>query len=244
MDRPRDAGSFPDHGSGRRRVGFAPGAHATRAAQKDTPFDLDREHVMKNLMLSALVAGAMLAGSDLSAQSKTNGFLLNAHLVGSAIAGTADDADQVDAGGGLGFQLGYGFNDRIALYIGFDGASVTSDDDDTNTSTDYTLGTGELGLRVTFGNEGQRWRPYLNAALTGVVSQDQEDDFDASVSGAGTTLGGGVQYFFSRSLAVDGALNLTSGSYTRAELDGDSEDLPLGVGFNHTRLQLGVTWHP
>ena len=55
-----------------------------------------------------------------------------------------------------------------------------------------------------------------------------------SVGIGGITLGGGVEYFFTRSLALDAALNVTTGSFTTFEVNVEEEDLDAGV-----RLFLG-----
>lgn len=203
---------------------------------------------MRTIGLSALVAGAMLFAGNLHAQSRTGGLMLNAHLTGNALRGTGDLA-VTESGGGLGLAVGYGFNDRIAVYVNLDAAALEYDEDVPADDQEYGLVTADLGLRVSFGGEWSKLRPFLNAAFTGVAAaeeyEEQGEDVDQVTSGGGLTVGGGLQYFFSPSLALDVGLQATHGAFTHVSVDGDdAEEFDLGVAFTTSRLQLGLTWHP
>lgn len=199
----------------------------------------------RNIVLSALVAGAALTAGSLGAQSSTSGFMLNAHLAGTSIGGTVEDAES-ESGGGIGLAVGYGFNERVTLLLNVDAARMEYEDgeDEDLDDGEYDLATADLALRFSFGGTAQKLRPYVTTGFTGVVMGDEGDGLELSTSGGGITLGGGLEYFLTPSLALDAALNVTTGSFTTVELDGDEEDLDAGIGFNHGRLQLGVTWHP
>lgn len=199
--------------------------------------------------LSALVAGALLSAGNLGAQlSDNSGFMLNVHLAGNAITPIGADAE-AETGGGLGLALGYGFNDRIILYFNVDAAAIEYDEDVTDAPDDtYDLVTGDLGVRVNFGNPGLKLRPYINAAFTGVAIGEQYElvgeDVDQIVSGGGVTIGGGLQYFFSPSLALDLGLQATQGALTQVSIDDEEEEFDQGAAFTSSRVQLGLTWHP
>ena len=199
----------------------------------------------RSILLTGLVAAALLSADGARAQSSNRGFMLNAHLTGAAVAGTTDDAE-VQSGRGLGVALGYGFTDRTMLYLNLDGGFIEYEQGDLPLPDDgrFDFGTVDLALRMSFGNEFQKLRPFLDTGLTGLVLSDEVLESESTISGAGLTLGGGVQYFFSRSLALDATFNFTTGSFTTYELDGDEIDLDEGVGFNHSRLLVGVSWHP
>jgi outer membrane protein W len=210
-----------------------------------TKFSLDDTTVNKKLIFSALVAGAALTSTDLSAQlSKNAGFMLNGHLQGASISVEDDDAE-IGFGGGI--TAGYNFNERLGLYLTLATASIKPDGEEESLG----LGQVDLGLRYTFGSTASKLRPYLNAALSGValVEQDVEREEgevgDLSLSGGALTLGGGVQYFFSRSLALDVALQGSAGNFSTLSFDGDDVELE-GEQFDltATRLQVGLTWHP
>jgi opacity protein-like surface antigen len=208
--------------------------------------------VKRTLGLCALVAGALLSAGGLAAQSDNSGFMLNLHLAGNAIQYTGLDADEdPESGGGLGLALGYGFNDRIILFFNVDAATVEYDEEVSGSAEDdtYDALTGDLGVRVNFGNEGMKLRPYINAAFTGVAIMEKGealpgDEVETTLSGGGITIGGGLQYFFSRTLALDVGLQATQGAFTTFTVDNDDEELETGIAFGTSRLQLGVTWHP
>lgn len=199
--------------------------------------------------LSALLAGALLSAGSLSAQSDNSGFMLNAHLTGQALSGTGTES-VTESGGGLGVALGYGFNDRIILFFNLDVASMEYDDEEDFEGEDeeYQLATGDLGVRVNFGNEGMKVRPYINAAFTGVAAVDEfellGDEVQSTVAGGGITIGGGLQYFFSPKLALDLGLQATQGAFTEITVDDEDEEFEEGVAFTTSRVQLGLTWHP
>jgi opacity protein-like surface antigen len=204
--------------------------------------------VKRTIVLSALVAGAMLSAGSLGAQSDNSGFMLNAHLTGNGLTGVGAEAE-TESGGGFGVALGYGFNDRIILYFNLDAAAIEYDEDEVDAPDDsYDLLSGDLGVRVNFGNEGMKLRPYINAAFTGVAAVEEYEFVDEEVeqvlSGGGVTIGGGLQYFFSPSLALDLGLQATAGAFSQVIIDDEDEELDEGLAFTTSRLQLGVTWHP
>lgn len=202
----------------------------------------------RTIGLSALVAGALLSAGSLAAQSDNSGFMANLHLVGTGLSLVGDGAE-MENGGGVGLTLGYGFNERSALYLTVDAAAIEYDEDEDDAAQDaYGTGTVDLGVRMNFGNESLKLRPYVNAALTAfAVVEEFEvagDDVETSLSGGGLTVGGGLQYFFSPKLALDLGLQATQGAFTNVSVDDEDEDLEQGIAFTTSRVQLGLTWHP
>ncbi len=201
----------------------------------------------RTIGLSALVAGAMLSAGTLSAQSDNSGFMLNLHLLGNGVSGVGAEAE-MENGGGLGVALGYGFNDRVALYLNVDGAQIEYDEDLETDEDSYTAVTADLGVRMNFGNEGMKLRPYINAAFSGLVLGEEGElageEIVSTLSGGGLTVGGGLQYFFSQNLALDVGLQATQGAFTDVAVDDEDEELDEGIAYTTSRIQLGVTWHP
>ncbi|HEU0015192.1 MAG TPA: outer membrane beta-barrel protein [Longimicrobium sp.] len=204
---------------------------------------------MKRTLL-LLSAAALAAAAPLDAQlSKNSGFIANLHLNGSSITLTGDD-NETEAGGGLGFLLGYGVNETITIFFNFDAAQAeyADEEDDVGGDGNFTLAHGDLGVRVNFGSTASKARPFLTAAFTGIVEADDGEvggeEVEAQVTGGGLTVGGGVQYFFSRRFALDAGVSLTSGSLTTVTIDDEDEDLPVGFGVTSARVQVGVSWHP
>jgi opacity protein-like surface antigen len=207
--------------------------------------------VKRTTGFGVLVAGALLCAGSLGAQQSDNaGFMLNAHLTGGAIT-PLGEGTEAETGGGLGLALGYGFNDRIILYLNVDGTAVEYDEDVTDSPDDtYSLVHADLGVRMNFGHPGLKLRPYINAAFTGIAAAEEYElageDLDQVISGGGLTVGGGIQYFFSPALALDLGLQATQGAFTRVSIDDEDEELsPDDVtAFTTSRVQLGLTWHP
>jgi opacity protein-like surface antigen len=199
--------------------------------------------VKRTIGLSALVAGALLSAGSLSAQSDNSGFMLNAHLLGNGVSGVGADAE-MENGGGLGVAVGYGFNDRVALYLNIDAAAIEYDEDEGTEDDTYDAVTADLGVRMNFGNEGMKLRPYINAAFSGLALVEEVEEVDATIAGGGLTIGGGLQYFFSPRLALDLGLQATQGAFTQIAVEDEDEELDEGIAFSASRLQLGVTWHP
>lgn len=197
----------------------------------------------RTIGLSALVAGALLSAGSLSAQSDNSGFMLNVHLVGNGISLVGADTE-MENGGGLGVAVGYGFNERITLYLNVDAAAIEYDEDAGVDDDSYDAVTADLGARMNFGNEGMKLRPYINAAFSGLAVVEEIEEVDATLSGGGLTVGGGLQYFFSPRLALDLGLQATQGAFTDASVEDEDEELDAGIAFTTSRVQLGVTWHP
>ena len=202
----------------------------------------------RTLFLPAFLAGAVLSADGLAAQSSNRGFMLNAHLTGQALS-RLGDGQPTDAGGGLGVAVGYGFNERIILLLNVDGVSMERDENGPGAGNEpYDLFTADLGVRVNFGNEGMKTRPYINAAFTGIVQADELATGNANavlvLSGGGLTIGGGVQYFVSPGFALDFAIQATQAAFTDVTVDGVDDELARAEALSGSRVQLGVAWHP
>jgi outer membrane protein W len=205
--------------------------------------------VNKKLIFSALVAGAALTSTSLSAQvSKNAGLMLNVHAQG---AGLAVEDGETETGFGGGITAGYGFSENLGLYLTLDGANMNYGDADEDTDGDtYTLGQLDLGLRYTFGNTASALRPYLNAGVSGVTIVDEievgSEATDIAYTGPAGTFGAGIQYFISPSLAIDGGIQASIGKFTKFKVDGDEVDFDgdEDPSFTATRVQVGLTWHP
>lgn len=202
---------------------------------------------MKKLLLLPLVAGSLLvssaAGAQDAAPSKTTGFLLGAHLNASSLNISPDEGeDETYSGGGLGFTIGYGFSNLLTLYLNVDGAALEDDGDE------FTLGQADLGARFSFGGGARRLVPYLDVALSGISAQDEietgEGDVDIELRGGAFTFGGGLEYFFSPRFALDAGLKISVGSFTEAEIDGETIDDLDDNTATTARINIGVSFRP
>jgi opacity protein-like surface antigen len=201
----------------------------------------------RTLIASALFAGTMLSASNLDAQvSKNSGFLLNLHLAGNSIKWDVEgEESETETGGGLGLGVGYGFGERFALVLNLDAASVSSDEAEAD-DEDLALAHFDIGGRLNFGSTASAIRPYVNVAFSGVAegTTSEDEDENITISGAGFTVGGGLQYFFSPRFALDAALQGSFGEFTKIQVGDESEEFDEDIKFTTARLQLGVSWHP
>ena len=200
---------------------------------------------MNRILVLAALAGAALPADDLRAQRSDNtGFMVGLHAVPIGLAGVGTEAHE-EEGMGLGLTLGYGFNESIALYATVDGGYVEYDPDNPAAiGEDYESVTVDFGARVSFGGDYRRTRPYLNLAFTGVSTSDEAEEGTVITSGAGLTVGGGLQYFYRRRWAFNLGGQLTTGAFESVDAGGDKEELAEGRAFSHVRVHVGVVWHP
>ena len=196
-------------------------------------------------MVLAALGGMLLQAAGLRAQDSDNsGFMVGLHAVPMGIDGVGTEAFE-EQGMGLGLTLGYGFNERIALYTTVDAGYVEYDPDNPAArGEDYESVTVDFGARMNFGGEYGRMRPYINAAFTGVATSDDAEIGTIITSGGGVTVGGGLQYFHRRRWALNAAVQLTSGAFTEVDVNDDREEFTVGDAFIHTRVHLGAVWHP
>lgn len=204
--------------------------------------------IKPGLVLAALTGAALWSGGVRAQQSDNTGLMVGVHATGSALGGTGAEA-VTEAGRGMGFKLGYGFNDRITLYAASDAVVMEYDAGRAPApGAEYDAATYDFGLRVNFSNEWRLMRPYLLAAVTGIVTSEQagtaEEPTETETWGDGLTIGGGVQFFAWRKLAVDIGYQATAGSFTERTVAGEEQAFSRGIALMHHRAQVGVTWHP
>lgn len=194
------------------------------------------------VLSAAAVLGLVLSPCTLEAQttdalrSNPTGFVLGAHLNGTALDG--DDFDEVESGGGVGILVGYGFTRMVTVYLGADAASMDAPDMDDA----YTFGQGDLGVRLHFGGPARAAVFYVDGAFTTWLARYDIAGSDMDATGTGFTLGGGLEYFFSPGFALDVGLKVTSGNFDEVSYEGDTESMDLDA--TSTRFNLGVTWYP
>lgn len=169
--------------------------------------------------------------------------------------------DDDSHGGGAGLGFAWGFSELATLVWSFDLAAMGSD-----FASDYGIGHFDLGVRFTFAGTTRRFKPFANVALTGFgaerdvyfrsITTDRDDHdgrpdvisseggFGQTVAyvGGGITLGGGIQHFFSRKVAMDLALDLTFGEVSHVEFDGII--INRSIESFSSRFNFGIAWYP
>lgn len=200
------------------------------------------------LTLASTLCAALLllfTAADAQAQrhSNTRGFFLNVHLNGTSISYDEErfpNRDNTDSGGGAGLKVGYGISPLVTFYLGLNGSSMQPEGDD---SQSYTLAHVDLGAQFNFGAGRNRAVPYAELALTARQATVTAGPIDLEIRGGGITAGGGLKYFLSPMLALDGGLNFTFGTFTEVEVGAFREDIQ-DIGAVSARLAVGLSWYP
>lgn len=197
-------------------------------------------------ILPGLAMLGLLSATPTGAQeSTTRGFMIGAHLSGASL--TVEDEERNNAGGG-GFVIGYGLNRRFTIFAQVDGAQF--DEQSTgNVEGDWTMGHADLGVRFHFANSLSAWVPYLQAAFgyRAVAVQDPivngTTQEEVEISGPGFTLGGGLDFYFTETVALDVQLLWTGGEFTTLRVNNTSQT-GFDVDARSTRFNVGVVWWP
>jgi hypothetical protein len=182
----------------------------------------------------------LLASNSEAQKSNTKGFLGNIHYNRTSLKG--EDADKSDQGNGVGARLGWGFSPKFTTYLGFEASKLIVGDDNTGDS-DYGLGQFELGLTYNFASSSRALVPYLEVSIASEAIAYSVLGSDVTQAGTGVNFGGGINYFFSRSAALQIGLNITSIDFDDAKVDGDKQP-DSGGKASGGRLMIGFNWYP
>jgi len=204
------------------------------------------------LFCSLLLAGtfatlhAQETGSDESASSAyTKGLFLHGRLGGHSLT---VDGSEVSSGRGIGAKLGYGFSPILTLYLGLDVAGMevanraSLDGTAINrsiASDTYALALIDLGVQLNFLSKSGPLVPYVDGALTGIGAGYETGTGTAVYSGSGVSLGGGLKYFVTPSVALDGGARFLFGDYRQLEIERQELDVELDVV--SAQLHAGLT---
>jgi Outer membrane protein beta-barrel domain len=207
------------------------------------------ENTMKNtvraLALAASLAGALCTSAAAqvapASRSNTAGPHLGVFLNGSAVR--VEDSDVVESGAGLGVHLGYGFGQNLSVFARVDAASIQPE----GAGDNYGLAHADLGVRYSFGAPSAAFRPFLQGAVSGrAVSFDMGSEGTLDARGAGISAGGGLEYFVSRSVAIEAGLSVSFGELTEGRVGG-SDWVNLdndAINITTSRFDIGLSWHP
>jgi hypothetical protein len=173
--------------------------------------------------------------------SHTRGFFVNVRSGGYGI-GFEDDRD--GTGGGFGLRLGYGLSERTTLFAGVEGGTISDGDgfEGLPRGDDYGLLYMDLGARVHFRTD-RRLVPFVEGSVNLVALWfDDEQDEQALYGGPSASLGGGLLWFLSPAVALEGAALFSAGSLMESEVGGVSQEADLGLA--GIRLQVGLSLYP
>lgn len=204
-------------------------------------------NIVRAFALAAVLAGGLTTAAaaqvvDVEPEPRSNaeGFHLGLFLNGSAI--TVEDSEEVESGPGGGLHLGYGFNRNLSVFLRANLAAI----EPAGGGDSFDLTHADLGLRYSFGGPGSVLRPFVLGAVSGRAVSISTGAGPLEGRGPGFTAGGGLEYFLSRSVALEAGLSLSFGSFNEGRLDGGEWVDLESESFDATssRFDLGFSWHP
>jgi hypothetical protein len=194
-----------------------------------------------SLLLAALALPASAHAQSATDPSSTQGIFLNARVGGY---GVGYEGDREGTGSGFGLRAGYGFSERLTTYVGLEVGSISEGDgfEGLPDGDDYNMLFVDLGARLHFRRD-HRLVPFLEAGGSVVgVWFDNSASQEATYGGASVTVGGGLLYFVSPRVALEGAASFAAGGLMEREIAGTTEDVDMGLA--GVRMQVGISYYP
>jgi Outer membrane protein beta-barrel domain len=155
---------------------------------------------------------------------------------------------KTSSGLGGGVEVGYMITPRLTVYAGYD--IIKQALDVTGLEGDFGLKDLEAGARMSLPVRNSRMLPYVGGwigrrSLTSTLENfDTGEEADYSLSGLAAGLSGGLQYFVSPKLSLDGGLSLGLGKFGNEKIDGRNTDAPPVKSSTTTRVMFGASWRP
>ena len=209
---------------------------------------------MQRILLAVLTATVGFAGSAQSQQQRpvmpSSRWVLNGHSSAALGTSVGDAFGSIDTHSGLGagIEAGYLITPRLLAYAGVD--IVKQGINEVGLDGDFGLTHIEAGARMSFPIAGSKLLPYVGGWVGRRSLTTTVDDFetgsssDLSLSGLAAGASGGVQFFVSPSLALDGGVSLGVGKMGNVKVDGRKEDWGTPDNTTTTRLRFGANWYP
>lgn len=200
---------------------------------------------MRSVSLLAIAVAMTAPVANVGAQqqqhpvekSHSSGFFVGLGLEGNGLSVNEAGAT-TESGSGGGLVLGYGFNQRWALYGNLSGAEMNASGGGT-----YSLAHFDVGARVHFRTGPNVVVPFLQFGLAGRSVSEDIGGSTFSGSGGGLSLGGGLNAHFTPSVAFSGAVTWTVGTFDNYRVDNVSV-AGSSVDATSARVHLGVIWFP
>lgn len=198
-----------------------------------------RSFIALALAASVLAPGLLAAQSP--APATTEGFSLGLRTAGT---GFAFEGGRDGTGGGLGLRLGYGFNERFSAFVGIDGGNVSDGDGFVGLpdGEDYGTVVLELGGRLHFRTQA-RWVPFAEASLSVIgLAFDDDEGREVGYGGPGGSVGAGVLFHATRTMALEAGASFTAGELWDREVGGVKDEVDIGA--KAVRIHLGISFYP
>ncbi len=185
-------------------------------------------------------------GSD-----RMRGFMLGVHSIaapGLTLGGGEVDGEFITKfGAGAGVTIGYGIT---RVFSGFASLDVAKQNTaaDVEPAGSWGLSHFEVGARANIPLGTSSTVPYLTAsvgrrAMAARTTNEDGEQFDSAITGPMIGLGGGIEHFFSQSMALDAGIGVGYGKFNNVKF-GEEEYDPKANATTSIRLRLGVNWRP
>jgi hypothetical protein len=210
---------------------------------------------MQRIILAVLVASIGTVASAQAQRAHTtrlpSRFFINGHSVaafGTSVTPEGWDALKTSTGLGGGVQIGYAITPRLTAYAGYEIAKQPVDM--FGLEGDFGLSHREAGAHLSFPVKNSRLSPYVGAwvgrrSLTSTLDDlDNGTSQDFSLSGMAAGVSGGMQYFLTPALALDGGVSLGMGKFGNVKIDHQRQIMPPIGNSTTMRVQFGASWHP
>jgi hypothetical protein len=210
---------------------------------------------MQRIILAVLVASIGTVASAQAQRAHTarlpSRFFINGHSVaafGTSVTPEGWDALKTATGLGGGVQIGYAITPRLTAYAGYEIAKQPVDM--FGLEGDFGLSHLEAGAHLSFPVKNSRLSPYVGAwvgrrSLTSTLDDlDNGTSQDFSLSGMAAGVSGGMQYFLTPALALDGGVSLGMGKFGNVKIDHQRQIMPPIGNSTTMRVQFGASWHP
>jgi hypothetical protein len=210
---------------------------------------------MQRIFLAVLVASIGAVGTANAQRPQPSHlpsrFFINGHSVlagGTSVTPQGWDQLKTSTGFGGGVQVGYAITPRLSAYAGYEIAKQPVDM--VGLDGDFGLTHLEAGAHLTFPMKHSRVTPYVGGWVGRRSLSSTLEDFDAgtsqelSLSGLAAGVSGGIQYFLSPNLSLDGGLSLGVGKFGDVKIDHEKQVMPEISNSTTARLQFGANWYP
>jgi hypothetical protein len=210
---------------------------------------------MQRIILAVLVASIGTVASAQAQRAHTtrlpSRFFINGHSVaafGTSVTPEGFDPLKTSTGLGGGVQIGYAITPRLTAYAGYEIAKQPVDM--FGLEGDFGLSHLEAGAHLSFPVKNSRLSPYVGAwvgrrSLTSTLDDlDNGTSQDFSLSGMAAGVSGGMQYFLTPALALDGGVSLGMGKFGNVKIDHVRQIMPEMRNSTTMRVQFGASWHP
>ena len=186
-----------------------------------------------------------------ASDERPSGFMLGVRTVGAL--GLKMDMEESPStydtkfGTGAGVMVGYGVNATFSAFASLDLAKQNTAPNEAVQGS-WGLADFALGARANLPFGGARTVPYALAsfgkrALAARATDEDGQTSDATISGTAITVGGGIEHAISRTMWLDGGVDVGYGKLDHLKEDADQWTQKVSAT-KSLRLRLGITWRP